>query len=51
MWRAAVFRSYYYLSDEEAIQRAKDSTMTDYQVTLLNMELFSRGCADLQYST
>lgn len=53
MRRASVFKSYYHLSNDETIKMAKSKSksieMTDYQVSLLNIELFSRGCAGLKF--
>lgn len=49
MRRAAVFKSYYHLSDDEAIKMAKTSNMTDYEISGLNIKLLSRGCADLRF--
>lgn len=50
MRRASVFRSFYYLSDDKAMEMAKSSYMTEFQVSLLNIELFSRGCAGMKFS-
>lgn len=47
MRRATVFRSFYYLSDDEPMKMAKSSEMTDQQVH----RAFFRGCAGVKFSS
>lgn len=51
MRHTLVLKSYFYLSDQQAEQLAKQCKYTEGEINRMNLELYRRGTADLQYST